>query len=114
MFDLHEENLRFLMSVVIVIAAVLGGVLSVLAAREEQSSLRYSVAVFAGATALSELSYVMAGDLPCRVRGAGDEKSKVENDSHLELAPNKVIKSFAALTRTCKPPRALHAAYHNR
>ena len=61
MFDLHEENLRFLMSVVIVIAAVLGGVLSVLAAREEQSSLRYSVAVFAGATALSELSYVMAG-----------------------------------------------------
>ena len=59
--NLHEENLRFLMSVVVVIAAVLGGVLSVLAAREEQSSLWYSVAVFAGATALSELSYVMAG-----------------------------------------------------
>ena len=32
----------------------------------------------------------------------------------VQPAPNKVIKSVAALTRTCKPLRVLYAAYHNR
>ena len=61
LFDIYESNLRFLLQIFAVTAAVLSGVLSNFAAKIETHSLWYSVAVITSATALSELSYIGAG-----------------------------------------------------
>lgn len=60
-FDIYEENIRFLLKITTIILAILSGIIAVLASRQEASSLWYSIAVFTSGFALTEISYFLAG-----------------------------------------------------
>ena len=60
LIQLSEPGLRLLLSFIVGLAAMVAGLLSVSAAAEESNSLWYSLALFFSATAIGELSYIVA------------------------------------------------------
>jgi hypothetical protein len=57
---IYESKLRVILQAVAIIISVFSGILAVRAARFEESSLWYSVAIFLAAAGLTEISYLLA------------------------------------------------------
>lgn len=59
--DINEPNIRFLLKVLAIVLSLLAGILAIIAARNEQNSLWYSIGVFASLSAITEINYLVAG-----------------------------------------------------